>query len=192
VTAREIAAHALRAGACQKESELALLVAELLRDPPKTVVEIGSAGGGTFLAWCLAADPDAIIVSVDIHDGEEERERMRGYGRQGQAVRMIKGDSHAPDVLRRVRKATGGVDFLFIDGDHSYESVRADFEDYSPLVRPGGLIAFHDITIHTEAPAVEVSRLWAEIAPCFESMKFVDEADGPWAGIGVLRMDRAA
>jgi len=36
-------------------------------------------------------------------------------------------------------------DFLFIDGDHTYEGVEGDFEMYSPLVRRGGIIAFHDI-----------------------------------------------
>lgn len=35
-------------------------------------------------------------------------------------------------------------DFAFIDGDHSYEAVRADIANYSPLVRPGGIIAGHD------------------------------------------------
>jgi predicted O-methyltransferase YrrM len=33
---------------------------------------------------------------------------------------------------------------LFIDADHSYEAVKADFEAWAPLVRPGGEIAFHD------------------------------------------------
>jgi predicted O-methyltransferase YrrM len=37
------------------------------------------------------------------------------------------------------------VDFLFIDGDHTYEGVTRDFEMYSPLVKRGGIIAIHDI-----------------------------------------------
>jgi predicted O-methyltransferase YrrM len=40
------------------------------------------------------------------------------------------------------------LDFLFIDGDHTYKGVKEDFEMYSPLVRKGGVIAFHDITKH--------------------------------------------
>lgn len=40
------------------------------------------------------------------------------------------------------------MDFLFIDGDHAYEGVKADFEMYSPLVRKGGLVALHDICVH--------------------------------------------
>jgi len=37
------------------------------------------------------------------------------------------------------------LDFLFIDGDHSYEGVRRDFEMYSPLVREGGIICMQCI-----------------------------------------------
>jgi len=37
------------------------------------------------------------------------------------------------------------VDLLFIDGDHSYEGCRLDFEMYRDLVAPDGLIVFHDI-----------------------------------------------
>jgi predicted O-methyltransferase YrrM len=33
---------------------------------------------------------------------------------------------------------------LFIDADHSYEAVKADFEAWAPLVKPGGEISFHD------------------------------------------------
>jgi hypothetical protein len=35
--------------------------------------------------------------------------------------------------------------FVFIDADHSYEGCKADFEAWSPLVRSGGEVAFHDI-----------------------------------------------
>ncbi len=36
------------------------------------------------------------------------------------------------------------VEFVFIDGDHSYDGLRADWEGWSELVAPGGLIALHD------------------------------------------------
>lgn len=37
------------------------------------------------------------------------------------------------------------IRLLFIDGDHSYEASRLDFECWAPHVVPGGVIAFHDI-----------------------------------------------
>ncbi|MDP9171002.1 MAG: class I SAM-dependent methyltransferase, partial [Acidobacteriota bacterium] len=36
------------------------------------------------------------------------------------------------------------IDYLHIDGDHSYEGSRQDFFDYKPLVAPGGIVTFHD------------------------------------------------
>ena len=36
------------------------------------------------------------------------------------------------------------IDFVFIDGDHSYDACRADIEAWTPFVKPGGVIAFHD------------------------------------------------
>jgi predicted O-methyltransferase YrrM len=40
----------------------------------------------------------------------------------------------------------GELDLLFIDGDHSYEGVKRDYELYVSKVKPGGLILFHDAT----------------------------------------------
>ena len=50
--------------------------------------------------------------------------------------------SAAPPSSSVVSGASGR--FLLIDADHSYEGVRRDFEAWSPLVAPGGLIVFHD------------------------------------------------
>lgn len=36
------------------------------------------------------------------------------------------------------------VDFIFIDGDHTYEGLRGDWETWSPLVAPEGIVALHD------------------------------------------------
>ena len=45
------------------------------------------------------------------------------------------------------RFADGSLDFVFIDGDHFYESVRADLQAWWPKVRPGGLLTGHDYGI---------------------------------------------
>ena len=45
------------------------------------------------------------------------------------------------------------IDFLFIDGDHSYDGVRKDWDDWTPLVREGGRVALHDA--HPEADWTE-------------------------------------
>ncbi len=38
------------------------------------------------------------------------------------------------------------IDVLFIDGDHTYEGVKKDFEKFEPFVKEGGLILMHDVT----------------------------------------------
>ncbi|MFN6069283.1 MAG: class I SAM-dependent methyltransferase, partial [Pseudanabaena sp.] len=57
------------------------------------------------------------------------------------------------------------IDFLFIDGDHTYEGVRQDYEMYSPLVQKGGYIAFHDIndTERHRQRNVHVAEFWNEL-----------------------------
>jgi predicted O-methyltransferase YrrM len=88
------------------------------------------------------------------------------------------------------------VDFLFIDGDHSYKGVRQDFETYSKLVRPGGLIAMHDIVENPHDPTIEVSSFWQELkseTDVAQITEFVDPSATPGmpvesAGIGAIRV----
>jgi predicted O-methyltransferase YrrM len=47
-------------------------------------------------------------------------------------------------AARRRDSGAGPVDFIFIDGDHSYDGLRGDWEAWSPLVAPGGIVALHD------------------------------------------------
>jgi predicted O-methyltransferase YrrM len=42
--------------------------------------------------------------------------------------------------------ADGSVDFVFIDGDHSYEGVKRDIAAWTRKVKPGGMICGHDFT----------------------------------------------
>ena len=42
------------------------------------------------------------------------------------------------------------VDFVFIDGDHSYEGLRDDWENWRSLTAPGGIIALHDSRLSAE------------------------------------------
>lgn len=46
--------------------------------------------------------------------------------------------------LNRAQATSKPIDFLFIDGDHRYEEVLQDFSDWTPLLKPGGLLAMHD------------------------------------------------
>ena len=51
-----------------------------------------------------------------------------------------------------------GIDFLFIDGDHTYQSVLRDFQEWSPHIKGGGIIAFHDVIFDEKAEHVQGPR----------------------------------
>ena len=58
----------------------------------------------------------------------------------GGLVEVLQGYSH--DVVKGFERP---IDLLFIDGDHDYPSVLADFRDWTPMVVEGGLICMHDV-----------------------------------------------
>jgi predicted O-methyltransferase YrrM len=100
---------------------------------------------------------------------------------------LIRDDSHRPETLAAVRESLAGrpVDFLFLDGDHTYNGVRTDFEMYAPLVRPGGVIAFHDIVPNPMCPAIEVPRFWQELCARHRVREIVDRRDSSQLGMGI-------
>jgi cephalosporin hydroxylase len=192
-----LARQAQRKGAMQKLRELAPLIALLKRRSPSVIVEIGTARGGTFYAWCRVAGPDATIVSIDLSGGPFGGDRaptdssaLRRYGQPRQQLHFIRDDSHDMKTRARLEEVLGGreIDFLMIDGDHTYEGVRRDFELYAPLVGPGGPIAFHDIVPHPEDSACEVDRFWNEIRSGYRHIELID-GGAQYGGIGVLYRD---
>jgi predicted O-methyltransferase YrrM len=78
------------------------------------------------------------------------------------------------------------IDFLFIDGDHSYLGVKKDFELYAPLVKRGGIIAFHDIVPSFLCPEVKVHKFWNEIKINYRYKEIVKDPNQDAYGIGVL------
>lgn len=103
---------------------------------PCIIVHIGVAWGAS-LYCSRAGAPDAVIYGVDVFGDEN----LRGESEQKKELNMqtIRADS---------RTAWQGFDrpihFLYVDGDHSYETVSSDIKNWGKKVVPGGLAAFHD------------------------------------------------
>ncbi len=166
---------------------------------PSVILEIGTAKGATLLGWCRMASRK--VVSVDlpggIHGGGYPEAKRRLYrefvaDRPDVALHLIQADSHQVSTRELAEQAMAGdkIDVLFIDGDHTYGGVKADFDLWSPLVRPGGLIIFHDILPHKHVAGCEVDKLWAELKTRFATIEFVENADQGWAGIGVMEVSK--
>ena len=156
--------------AAQKLAELAPLLGVLAERRPFRIIEIGTGRGGTLWALCKVAAPDAHLVSVDFPGGPfgsggYEPTRFQAYGQERQTITLIEGDSHTAETKAAIQQAVSGpVDFLFIDGDHNYAGVSCDYAMYAPLVREGGLIAFHDIVPGPAEYVGGVPRFWQEFA----------------------------
>jgi predicted O-methyltransferase YrrM len=182
----------------QNGDEIESLYRAVLALGPRRVLEIGTARGGSLYLWTQAATQDAVLVSVDLPGGEFGgayppcREAFyRAFARPGQTLHLFRLDSHRADTKSMVQRAFGerAVDFAFIDGDHTYEGVMADFRDYGPLVRPGGLIAFHDILPRPDMPGIQVDRFWNEIRGRHDCQELIGrEGSGRRIGIGMLRV----
>jgi predicted O-methyltransferase YrrM len=177
----------------QVHSELLAFAKLVAEARPKTVLEIGTARGGTLCVLTRLATADATIISIDLPGGPfgggygRAREFVfRRFPRDCQTLHLIKADSHAPETRKRAVEllADKKLDLLFIDGDHTYEGVKYDFSAYSPLVGRDGIIALHDIVPHFNDESCQVERFWRELA-CGREI-IADRSQG-WAGIGVLQ-----
>jgi len=179
----------------QVRSEILRLATLVRQRRPKTVVEIGTATGGTLFIWCALSAPDATLVSIDlpggVHGGGYPAWRTplyQSFAAPGQRLHLLRRDSHAPDTLRELKTLLppGGIDYLFLDGDHTYEGIQRDYEFYAPLVAPGGLIAFHDICLHPPELDTHVDRFWNEIKQGRRHQEFIENPAQGSCGIGVL------
>ena len=149
----------------------------------EVILEIGAFWGGTtevFANFCRK------MISVDI-----DLPRFYDYTITGcDEYKYIQGSSYEQGTIRKVKKELdkNKIDVLFIDGDHSYEAVKKDFNAYLPLVKKGGIIGFHDIinpsTWRVKGKVVGTSKFWKEIKDKYKSTRFVYEKH-KW-GIGVL------
>ncbi len=171
-------------GAIQKAAEYAPLLELAAAAQPKVIIEVGADKGGTLYGWsCMPSAPD--VLAVDMPWGPFRAQPHHKLPELHGAA-LIVGDSHDRAVLRQVEGWLDGrqADVCFIDADHTYAGVAADFRNFRPFVREGGLVVFHDILIHPQF-AVGVSQLWEEIKDLWPSTELI-APPLTWGGIGVL------
>lgn len=134
-----------------------------------------------------------MIISLDLPLPEFEAEwRMQIYEafkKSNQKLYFLRMDSHDVKTLEKVKEIIGEekLEFLLIDGDHTYEGAKKDYQMYSLLVKQEGLIAFHDIVAPPyRVASCEVNRLWNELKQESNYKEFVKSPKQRWAGIGVI------
>jgi cephalosporin hydroxylase len=141
------------------------------------VIEIGSLYGWTLQHFIHYSQEGSTILAIDLpvrnfvgpQDWRVEKQESNyknvwpTWAKANKTkLYLIPDSSQKQSTLDKAKDIFKGekIDFLFIDGDHTYHGVKQDYELYGPLVRKGGIIAFHDIGKNEEGG---VFHLWNEI-----------------------------
>ena len=174
--------------------EFAALLTIFDQCKPRSILEIGVREGGTLYQWIKHAQPGAQIVAIDLpgvswgRSGTEQPEAWQAWAAErGVCLTVILADSHDPETIWKACKFMP-FDFIFIDGDHSFNGVAADFLSYAPMVGPGGgVIALHDICPDSADKMIEGWKLWRILrGAAYRTAELLSEYEQDSRGIGVV------
>jgi len=177
-----------------KEELLALLdVLSVLK--PKRILEIGTSEGGTLFLLCKVASPDSTLISIDLPEGAGGGELNPNWKKsfyesfisRNQKIHLLRENSHDDLTVKKVEELLDGkkLDFILIDGDHTYNSVKKDFQCYFPLFSNNGIIAFHDIN-EVLWENIGVKRFWNEIKSQFTNVEIIQRGINEGLGLGLI------
>jgi predicted O-methyltransferase YrrM len=126
------------------------------------ILEIGFKGSSFHIMSQLSTGKKA---AVDYED--KGRTIWSHYMMYGEDFKLFIADSQTEETRDKVKEFCPEYDLIFIDGDHSYEGVRRDFELYQELLSPRGYIVFHDIDpdhIFRDGAGGQVYKFWQDLS----------------------------
>jgi cephalosporin hydroxylase len=183
----------MRVGSCQIPWEIESAIKLMSHARPQIMCEIGTYDGGTSLLFNKFLNTVELMICIDLY--VKNKELLKLLAPPMQKLLFIDMPSYSGRTVDKVARFLNGrmIDVLFIDGDHRYEGVKQDFLCFSPFVREGGLILFHDIVEDSgrgRAWAGGVPKLWRELSPHYSHREFVQSRDQEGFGIGALTYSR--
>jgi cephalosporin hydroxylase len=131
--------------------DLLKYVSEKLPKSDYKMIEIGSYMGESTMMFA-STGLFSTIYSIDPLEGDEEFNEIFGYdwdfvkSEFSNNLRMFNNIIHYKDYSYNVvnKFDDNSIDFIYIDGNHSYESVTKDLQLYLPKIKKGGFISGHD------------------------------------------------
>jgi predicted O-methyltransferase YrrM len=148
---------------------------QFIQDVPRLLgdgsyANLGHARGGS--AILMASTMRALnmkysrVYSVDLFPRASDLRRAQRNIDQFEVEGWINLLAGSTDALAERFKLPSGIhdfNFVFIDADHTYEAVKRDYLNWSPLVKPGGWISFHDTNQDFSHNAIEEVVTWPEL-----------------------------
>lgn len=160
----------------QDVEEFYWLISEVEKLNPNIIIEIGVHHGGSLKFWEQILKPGDLLIGIDY-----EPQIDWDWEGSDREIVIIKGRSELSSTVERVKEILGErkADFAFLDGSHEYDIVKKDFNNFSPLLRVGGLIAIHDINTQREQAGRFFAELEAEYPDATDKMLKV-QGTGVW------------
>ena len=156
---------------------------------PSLVVELGTHYGESYFGMCQAVEENGVsckCYAVDTWRGDPHA----GYYDESVFTEVNAYNQRHYRAFSTLLRTTfddakknfgdGTVDLLHIDGLHTYDAIRHDFDNWFPKVRPGGVVLLHDTAVrHAD---FQVWKLWEELTRQYPHLEF----HHCW-GLGVLQ-----
>jgi len=118
-------------------------------------LEIGSAAGGSAFLINKFFHPAKIVL---IDNNQHPKAHIRDYILRDVLREEIIGNSHNQSTIESLRRLGGNYNLMMIDGDHFYEGVKADVENYRQFLSDGGLLIFHDSVVGAPYGCYQVAQ----------------------------------
>ena len=161
---------------------------------PKIFVELGTHTGNSYFSFCQSVLENGLSTKCYAVDTWQGDEHAGQYNEDIFAKVNEHHQAHYAGFSRLLRMtfddavtyfADGSIELLHIDGLHTYEAVRHDFERWLPKLAPGAVVMIHDTNVRERN--FGVWKLWEELQASYpNNLEFVHSH-----GLGVLQLNNA-